>query len=747
MSSYLRKVPLSESTRALFRRHARRHLLAIIATGLPLASPVNMATARTSPPAAQAFAAGLADVQLNRTIQAGLSTLDRLPFLDTQVQVRQVSSHAPDGSNLDSGHYLYQDSAGRYVLMDAQGPGAITRIWMTRPSFSDSDSAIGRIEIFFDGEQRPTVNLPAGDFFAGRTPPFIAPLCGDERVSSGGDYCELRMPFRTGARVVVTGKPPYFNIGYELYPPGTAVNTFAPFHGSTLRIAARQSHMLSRAGRDPMIIPPGGRAYAGSATLDSGTRKILADARHPGTIRALKIRIGPHDDLALHDVWIEAYWDGSSKPAIAAPLADLFMSGAGERTPARGLLAGYLPDLHEGYLYFPMPFARTARIDLVNHSPQAIAARWQIQTSPVRYTGLGSDVGELHATYSHDRATATGKDFVALDTRGQGKVVGISFTEEGPGSGLLPLFMEGDERVYIDGTQSPQIYGTGTEDMFSGGYYYQRGPFSMPTHGATTKETTIRGDGLTSQYRLLLDDPWPFRDGIHLGIEHGAGDGLPTSVRSVVFWYGDERQRASVTSGIDVGNRASEAAAGYRASGPDPKYILTAFYEGDHDGNISSLRYDFRIPPAPRLSTGTAGKRSDARVDHRLRPPTPSRRRHQVQPSNRSPQPRRGASPSRRPGGFRPACSRFRRRTASWHLAHPRVQSRQALGGQRLLPSKHGHRRAHACVTHTARPRTDQPRRRRIPRMDRLPLHRAIDPEANRPRSSKMRRLQRPARG
>jgi len=133
--------------------------------------------------------------------------------------------------------------------------------------------------------------------------------------------------------------------------------------------------------------------------------------------------------------------------------------------------------------------------------------------------------------------------------------------------------------------------------MFNGGYYYYpKGPFSLPTHGATTRETTSRGDGLTSQYRLMLTDPWPFRNGIEFGIEHGAGDGLPTSVRSVVFWYDNEHPGMRQTSSIDVGNRVSEAAAAYRASAPDPEYKLTAFYEGARDGNLSSLNYDLPSP-------------------------------------------------------------------------------------------------------------------------------------------------------
>ena len=53
--------------------------------------------------------------------------------------------------------------------------------------------------------------------------------------------------------------------------------------------------------------------------------------------------------------------------------------------------------------------------------------------------------------------------------------------------------MEGDERVHFDGSRSPAIYGTGTEDFFSGAYYYNRGRFTLPDHGLTAKEDVLGG--------------------------------------------------------------------------------------------------------------------------------------------------------------------------------------------------------------------------------------------------------------
>lgn len=525
-----------------------------------------------------------------------LPALSALPLLDPLTRVGGASSHALDGSNRDSGGDLYRDTQGRYVLMEATGPGAITRLWMTRPDLQDDEREIGRVQIFFDGESTPRVDLPASELFSGRTAPFLAPLCGNQEASSGGDYCDLRMPYRSSVRVAVTGKPPFFNLGYETYPAGTRVETFDPRGTRTLQDASASAAILSRAGADPEILP-NGQAQTGAGMLLPGERATLADVEHPGAIRALSLRLDPHDDAALQNVWLEARWDGATDPAVAAPLADLFLSGAGERSPARGLLAGYDPTRHEGYLYLPMPFAHSARLQLVNRGKAPVNASWRVEQAPAAYAGAGGDVGEFHATFAREPSTTVGRDYVMLDAPGEGKVVGFSFTEQGPYFGDLPVFMEGDERVYIDGSKTPQIYGTGTEDFFDGGYYYfPHGPFTLPSHGLTDKET-VPGGGRTSQYRLLLDDPWPFRDGIRLGIEHGGGDGIPTSARSVVFWYGSARRATELTDTLDLGDKASLAAAGYRTTDTDTTERLAGFYEGDLDGNISSPAFDAAILP------------------------------------------------------------------------------------------------------------------------------------------------------
>jgi hypothetical protein len=350
---------------------------------------------------------------------------------------------------------------------------------------------------------------------------------------------------------------------------------------------ATASTLFARSGADPEILGHG-TSHTGSATVPPAGRSTLLDVRRGGTLRSIRIALDPHDDASLHAVWLEARWDGHATPAVAAPLADLFATGAGERADAKGLLAGYSPERHQGYLYFPMPFTHAATVELVNRGTTPVKASWIVEESPARYAGIGSRTGYFHATYNSDPAPATGVDYTALDAGGAGKVVGLSYTTEGPTSSSSTTFMEGDERVHFDGSRSPAIYGTGTEDIFGGAYYYTK-LFTLPDHGATAKEDTAPGKALTSQYRLMLADPWPFRDGVHLGIEHGGGNGEQASIHSVAYWYGSGRRALRQTDGFDVADVESATAAGYTGAGAGAQAApLTTFFEGDLDGNISS---------------------------------------------------------------------------------------------------------------------------------------------------------------
>ena len=118
---------------------------------------------------------------------------------------------------------------GTQVLLDEKGPGVITHFWITflgpepqdwAPSGSADHQEL-MLRIFWDGDPRPAVEAPVGDFFAncfGRRSEVISvPV-----VVEGGDSYNAfwRMPFRKSARIEIenqSGKPLsllYYNIDW-----------------------------------------------------------------------------------------------------------------------------------------------------------------------------------------------------------------------------------------------------------------------------------------------------------------------------------------------------------------------------------------------------------------------------------------------------------------------------------------------------------------------------------------------------
>ena len=124
-------------------------------------------------------------------------------------------------------------------------------------------------------------------------------------------------------------------------------------------------------------------------------------------------------------------------------------------------------------------------------------------------------------------------------------------------------YLEGDEHILVDGARTPVVLGTGTEDFFNGGFYFEDGPFGLPSHGNVAHDTTAGGDA-TSAYRFLVSDPIAFRDHVHLSLQHGPADDVDVGAATLVYYYRQSRVRLVQTDSLIVGDAADESAHGYR---------------------------------------------------------------------------------------------------------------------------------------------------------------------------------------
>ncbi|TKJ32979.1 MAG: hypothetical protein CEE38_21775 [Planctomycetes bacterium B3_Pla] len=116
-----------------------------------------------------------------------------------------------------------------FVLADIQGAGAIQHIWMT----PTGDNRFNILRMYWDGEENPSVECPAGDFFASGLGQFglvnSLAVCVNPK---NGLNCYWLMPFRKRCKITMTNIDEksmvlYYQIDYTLT---TVPEDMAYFH-------------------------------------------------------------------------------------------------------------------------------------------------------------------------------------------------------------------------------------------------------------------------------------------------------------------------------------------------------------------------------------------------------------------------------------------------------------------------------------------------------------------------------------
>jgi len=165
------------------------------------------------------------------------------------------------------------------VLMDERGPGVITHMWMTflapaphpwaKKGSADHQEMLLRIT--YDGDERPGVEAPVGDFFAnafGRRREVISEAVV---VEDGDSYnCYWHMPFRKSVRVEIVNQSAksisllYYNIDW-------IKKTSLPAETPYFYAQYRQEYPVKK-GRDYLILETKGKGHYVGTVLSVRTR-------------------------------------------------------------------------------------------------------------------------------------------------------------------------------------------------------------------------------------------------------------------------------------------------------------------------------------------------------------------------------------------------------------------------------------------------------------------------------------------
>lgn len=449
----------------------------------------------------------------------------------------ETSTYDRTGGNNDGfgGDYSFvrRNPDSSLVIFEQQGPGVIHRIWTPTPT---SDT----LDFYIDDSSQPAFSICYLDLFSGKQYPFVAPLCANQL---GGYYCYLPIPFNRSCTIVLRGKMTRFHqIGYSLYPAGTPLKSFELKLAATAKaqLASIQSNWTRPVHAIGDVYP--GRQWeprVKKIQLTAGGAATFFQSAQPGTIAGFVLRSAAPLDTVARDLDLRISWDGETRPAVYCPLADFFGYAFGKAS-MQGLPIG--SDGRMFYCYFPMPYDRSAKLDLVYRHPAAGRSGEQVNLeatvywSPVKRNPATE--GRFYASWNRENPTIPGQPFTMLKASGRGHFVGVNLQAQGLHPGITSFF-EGDDSTVVDGEL--RMHGTGSEDFFNGGWYalldcWDDG-MSLPLSGALDYSIPL---ARTGGYRFFLGDKIGFSKSFLQTIEHGPEQNqVPADYTSVSYYYAD----------------------------------------------------------------------------------------------------------------------------------------------------------------------------------------------------------------
>jgi hypothetical protein len=460
--------------------------------------------------------------------------------------MEQLSSYDRTGGNDDgfSGKYsAVRKEPGGLVMADLKGPGVVNRIWTPTP---EADT----VKFYFDGEETPRISIPFINLFTGKHYPFVAPLCGNQL---GGFYCYLPIPYEKSLKIVYTGKnlrfhqTQYRSLGEKEKMRSFSTSLLEQNKDVLQKITAAWGKQTS-----PLLLY-GNRLKSQkiNVVLRKGVETSIFKMNKGGRIVGMEVGAGSDLLQTYQKVMLTARWDNEQTKALALPLHNFFGFAFGKPAMQSMILGS---DKNKLYAYLPMPFDRSAEVQLKYEKAGAGDPEEVLVSGTIYYTDDKRDVnneGKLYAQSRREYNIPQAVPHLIANVKGRGHYIGTILQTQGLEEGSTYYF-EGDDRAYIDGKM--KFHGTGSEDYFNGGYYavmdkWDRG-MSLPIHGSLAYDLMT---SRTGGYRFYLSDKLNFNDSFRLTIEHQPEDkvNVKTDYTSVGLFYADKPQFEITELSID----------------------------------------------------------------------------------------------------------------------------------------------------------------------------------------------------
>jgi len=429
-------------------------------------------------------------------------------------------------NNADYGQFIRTEAHGdhkEWVVMEHQGPGAITRIWT--PLLADKNKMV--VRFYFDGSDQPTIEENFNDFLRGKgriKPPYAFIAWPKAGVNDGiGADMYFPIPFARACKITLSEVPFYYSFDYRTYEKDAPVITFR--WNDLARLDSQPSpHVLgpftpSRADiHKEMVVNP---HLALTRTLPAGENAI--------TGISLDIEKDSPPER-LRSTIVEIEFDGER--TVWCPIGEFFGCGIHLRPVAdrfRSVDA-------EGHLRagWSMPYKKSATINIINLSGTQVPMKLRVQTKPQAWDERSMHFhAEWH--YQYPLTTQPRSDWNYLTATGDGVYVGDTLTVM---NWVKEWYGEGDERTYVDGEKFPSHLGTGTEDYYGYAWgmaeHYSSAFMAMPL-----RDHPGQGDwrGYTTTSRIRGLDAVPFRTSLKMDMEVWHWANCNVAFSAATFWY------------------------------------------------------------------------------------------------------------------------------------------------------------------------------------------------------------------
>jgi len=368
-----------------------------------------------------------------------------------------------------------------------------------------------------------------------------------------------------------------------------------------LRLREGRSRRVSSTAKLPDGRPDP-NSNADNVRVPPGKTHVLADLKGPGVITHIWMTfLGPEPHpwakggAASHkEMVLRIFWDGRTEPGVEAPVGDFFACGFGQRMTVKSMPVA----VENGASYncfWPMPFAKSARIEIENDGEKEIALLYY-NIDWLEKPALPPDTPYFHAQYRQEYPLKEGGgDYLIFEGEGRGHYVGtvLCVRSRSPG-----WFGEGDEKIAVDDDTEPSIWGTGTEDYLLCAWGLRK--CSFPYFGVPYTDGGRVLGGRTCAYRWHLADPLVFQKRLRVAIERMGWIAIDENpdhksmswnerqddYSSVAFWYqvGEPKRFATVPPCAE--RRLPEIDTIVRGSG-----FTASRYHGAGDAVVQKGRY------------------------------------------------------------------------------------------------------------------------------------------------------------